>query len=512
MALSQRSLTFGTLGLIAIHLAVVLPFAYLLNIWSDEASTLYATQNGLWRAFESAAIEQKQAPLYFWVLALWRQVNDSIFFARLFSVICSVAAIWIFSRIGSRLLSAKAALPATAFFALHPYLMWASLETRVYSLVILVSLGLIYLFLKAFWLDEGSVVPARIGFVLLAIASLYTNYYLGFLLVGLFVPLLVVRPGRSAAIYVSLMMIVGLVFLPMIMLVRAELGARDTAFIEDRTLITGIKIIWYHVLTFILPADATLDGTTPVMSLIRLWIVRLMLLVIGVLTFFRWRQLSRFTLAMAGIVGTLCVLLIVAYFLVGSWMVEIRHAAVLFGPVILFFASLIYDIFGAEKPVKPVPRRIAIPAFATIVIAFFGYSFATMYPALAKAGDWEQVGSYLEKHERPHQPIIVFHTYDALAVPYYYKGVNRVLPDERYFEFDFGSVSDERTEKRTAFTISKIPGDANELWLIQSDECDKTPEVCEPFDRFVNERYDRVERHEFYQNRVFLLRRKSTAD
>ena len=66
--------------------------AWHLNIWSDEASTLYTTQNGIFEAFSNAG-DEKQAPLYFVLLGAWRLIDDSHFFARLFSVLCSVLSI-----------------------------------------------------------------------------------------------------------------------------------------------------------------------------------------------------------------------------------------------------------------------------------------------------------------------------------------------------------------------------------------------------------------------------------
>ncbi|MGE3468319.1 MAG: glycosyltransferase family 39 protein, partial [Pyrinomonadaceae bacterium] len=200
--------------LIAAHLAIALPMAYLLTIWTDEASTLYATQNGFWHAVQTAAIEQKQAPLYFWVISIWRMANDSIFFARLFSVLCSVVGIWLFARLAARLLGEKAALLAAAFFALHPYLFWASTEIRVYSLVILLSVALIAAFLDAFWDEDKPGTWPTLKFALLAIAALYTNYYLGGMLAALMLPLVLFRRWRSAAIYVGTMAAVGLAFLP----------------------------------------------------------------------------------------------------------------------------------------------------------------------------------------------------------------------------------------------------------------------------------------------------------
>ena len=86
--------TTGVWLLIVCHLLIALPLAWYLNIWSDEASSLYSTES-VAGAFQNAATIERQAPLYFWLLSLWRALNGSIFFARLLSIVFSVAAIWL---------------------------------------------------------------------------------------------------------------------------------------------------------------------------------------------------------------------------------------------------------------------------------------------------------------------------------------------------------------------------------------------------------------------------------
>ena len=174
--------------LIVLHLLIAVPLAWWLNIWADEASTLYSTQQGIGFALQNAAFIERQAPLYFWVMALWRDVSGSIFFARLFSIICSVVAIRVFAGLASRLLDWRGALLATAFFALHPILIWASAEIRVYALVMLLSVSLLRLFYEGFFADDSERPNGRWwrrGFLVVAVVSLYTNYYIGFLLLGL---------------------------------------------------------------------------------------------------------------------------------------------------------------------------------------------------------------------------------------------------------------------------------------------------------------------------------------
>ena len=110
-----KTKAFNVSLLIILHLLIVLPLAYSLNIWGDEGSTLHTTQHGFFDAFQNAGASERQAPLYFWMMSLWRSINGSIFFARLFSIFCSVSAIKLFADLTRRLFEPRSALLATAF-------------------------------------------------------------------------------------------------------------------------------------------------------------------------------------------------------------------------------------------------------------------------------------------------------------------------------------------------------------------------------------------------------------
>src|SRR4051812_37622717 len=107
---------------IFLHLVIAVPLAWVLNIWIDEASTLYTTGKGFLWTIQNGWLIEKQAPLYFSVVALWRIVDGSIFFARLFSIICSALAIKVFFDVASRFFSDRQAKLLTVVFALHPFL------------------------------------------------------------------------------------------------------------------------------------------------------------------------------------------------------------------------------------------------------------------------------------------------------------------------------------------------------------------------------------------------------
>ena len=486
------------LALIFLHLAAALPFAYLTNIWMDEGSTLYSTQNGFVHAVFNAYRDEKQAPLYFIILSLWREVNDSVFFARLFSVICSLAAIKFFYDLARTIWTEKTAFFISLLFAVHPYLFWASVEIRVYSLTILLSVLLFKFFYEGYLKDTKS---ARVLFTLTAIFSVYTNYYLGFSLVGCFAALLVLREWQKAKIYFVQMLIAGAAILPVLFIIKIQFAVNTSGFQESKSLFAGIRYLWHHILTFVLPTEILprTEGASFV-STVRLWIVRVgIFAAIVVLAKNKFRDFDKNIIAFGTISAVICLFFLVAYFLLGSELVAIRHASVLFVSVFLFVSLILAKI---------TPRKFWI-LFAIIYAFFFVYSMFTIYPNFTKRGDWARIANYIERREKPNQPIIVFPAYQAITLPFEYDGKNEILPDERFFEFgpedEFGSAKS--LEKQIEFVISEFPPDADEVWLLTEEGC-QTSDACLPLENFVKENYTVVDTKDFYLERVRLLRRK----
>ena len=510
----QKRLKF-VFVLIALHLAIVLPLGYILNIWVDEASTLYTTEHGFFYAWQYALTDEKQAPFYFWILSLWREINSSILFARFFSVVCSVTAIKVFSDLARKLFSEKAAVYVTAFFALHPYLVWASLEIRVYSLVILLSVSLLNLFYDGY-LQNAEEVETRKKqalYLLCAIVALYTNYYLGFLLVGCFAGLLAARRWRTARRFFLQMVLVGAAVAPLLWTIKSQLAVNTSGFHPDKTPSGGWQAIWSFLLTFILPTEIFPPEEATAISFFRLWLIRLAVIAVTILLLKNWRRLDEKILSFGAISLTIIGFLSLAYFLLGAMYVEIRHAAILFAPLILSIGLAVKAILPprrAENVNVYSARKIIMAAALTIfVLIFFAYSTFSLYPNLTKRGDWARVGAFIEQNESANQPIIVFTTFDAVALPYNYHGVNPILPDEKFFIWEFedevGSANSWR--RQTEFIISKIPPESSEIWLLTNEKCEKG-QACEPLENFVQANYTVIEEKDFYKEKARLLRKK----
>jgi hypothetical protein len=507
---SKNRRAFSVAPLIILHLLIVLPLAYFLNIWADEGSTLYTTQHGFWAAFQNAATDEKQAPLYFWLMSLWRSIDGSIFFARLFSVICSLVAIKMFAGLARRVFTPRAAFLATAFLALHPFLIWASLEIRVYSLVVLLSIILLRLFVDGFLLESSMAAQrnARILFLVAAVISLYTNYYLGFLFVGFLAALLISKKWHEAGIYCGLMTIAAIAFVPQVLVVRSQFSVNTSGSHEPRSLLEGVRGLWHQLLTFILPAEVLPGIDASPADVIRVWSVRAGLAVITIFGVKRYKTISRQTVTIGAVFFAILVCLLAAYFAIGIRYVQVRHASVIFVPLILFATSLLSDIFGKERGRASIADKIIAFAGAMLVVVSFSYALVTLYPNMAKRGDWARVGAFIQENESPGQPIIVFTTYDALSLPYHYHGINKVLPDERFFEFESeATFGTERLTRETDFVISKIPADAEELWLVVSEKCLVT-DACVPLENYIRANYTIEKEQEFYLEKVYFLKKK----
>jgi hypothetical protein len=487
------------LPLLIVHLAIALPLAYVLNIWVDEGSSLYTTQNGLFRAFREALANELQAPLYFWLLGIWRSVDSSIFFARLFSLWCSLLAIKAAYDAARRYLPEYSRKVAVIIFALHPLLFWASTEIRGYSLVILFSTLLLRFFYDAY-LTEKPKLKDRIFFIVIAAAALYTNYFLGFILVGNFCALLALRRFRQAAIYLGHMAVVALLFSPLIFAASGQFEARSE--MGDRTLFEGLRTVWQHLQTFLLPVNIFSEEANTA-ALLRLWIFRFGAAGIFLCLLIRkFKGVSSNTLALGIICVVPALFFLAVVSLLGSGYVNIRHASLLLSPAVLFFSALLFDLFGKK----------GLLVWAALLVFFIPFSTWQEFAGLVKRGDWEKVSAYVQSHEKPGQTIMLFKPYDSLAFSVYYKGTDPILPREGFFlwarqnNFNFT----DRLPEQTVSLISQVPAEGEEVWVLTGEICDnpKTMESCRALEEFFNSNYTMIDSQNFYLEKVRLYRKK----
>jgi hypothetical protein len=191
-----------------------------------------------------------------------------------------------------------------------------------------------------------------------------------------------------------------------------------------------------------------------------------------------------------------------AFSILGGEYIALRHAAVLFAPLVLLIASIFANLLPVKFWIVP----------TIIFTLLFPYSLYTLYPTFAKRGDWKNIARFIEANEKPNQPILTSQAYDAINLPYHYRGKNKILPDERFFEWDLeDSIKSENGYRaQTEFLISKIPPEAEYLWLATRDTCHQpeTAPSCRPLENFVQAHYTIEIEKDFYLEKLRLLKKK----
>jgi hypothetical protein len=454
--ISKQGQVLQLAGSLFLLFAIAVPLAWKMNIWTDEAFTLHTTSGSVGYAFRQAANFELQPPVYFVLLKLWRGIDDSIFFARLFSILCAGAAVVVAWLISKRVLAAISPGWLTLFLAIHPFVIWVATEIRVYALVLLLSSLLIYLFIEGFCGEK--ICPAFIAvYLAVAVISLYTFYYLGFLLAANACALVALRKLRVLGLYLSVMIFVGILFLPgAVMLMRQFNSAPSPA--SGLSLLRALDETAWQVKDFLAPAGG------PIALTIRKWFLRLSLLGGALIPLRHWRS------ALQGqFPGLVAIVLVAAAFFVAALTVVAeglliaRHMAPLLLPVSLFFFSLTGFI---EQ------RKIRV-AILVIILMFAVSSTYSRFKSGAKPGNWDKVAGFIEQNEQPAQPIAVFHAGAALPLSYYYHGRNRLIAIPRENRWERFDLQDYVLHNEAEISRALNPYDVSGrfIWLVTDSQC-----------------------------------------
>jgi uncharacterized membrane protein len=431
--------------------AIVVPLAVILNLWQDEAYTLHTTGRTVQYAFVEAIRFEQNAPLYFVLVNLWRHVDGSVFFGRLFSALCIAVALVLLPGLAERYLPGIAPGWITLTIALNPFAIWAALEMRVYALVILMSALLLRTFFDAF-LRPGPVQGGRVFFYALTVAAaIYTQYYLAFLVVAQGLALFCYA-RQSLPHYIAGAAIGGAAFLPLAAALPAQIRNFRGAFTPP-SLLEALSATLKALAEYVVPLEPL--GKPDLLYVIAAVIAVIFLIVV------------RKRLSLQGqpliVVVTVCasVLLAVALYIARVQIENLRELAMLFLPATL-------SAFGLLTFVRRDQGR-AVAGWAVISIALSLLSLFFTYRPLAKPGDWIRVTAYLQKHETAHEPIAVFEAENALPLRYYYHGPNRIVPIPAGVNFRTYDVM--RFVVKSDAQLARLLPARKKIWLITAGGC-----------------------------------------
>ena len=169
---------------------------------------------GIGRVLRAVLLSDTSPPFYYVCLYWWtRCLGTSDMALRLFSTTCSLACLPFIAGISDQVAGRKAALSACALFAFSPVSIFYSTEGRMYALLWLCVLAVIWASLGL--RRKGGMISA-ILWVLVSAAGFLTHYFFAFVW-GAIVIILFLNPGQlSRRILLLCVLAAGLLMLPLV--------------------------------------------------------------------------------------------------------------------------------------------------------------------------------------------------------------------------------------------------------------------------------------------------------
>ena len=170
------------------------------SLWYDEAVSIHLATKDLLGLTQHTA-RDIHPPLYYYLLHFWvRAAGTSEFSAAFLSLVFGILLVAACYRLGTELYDRRVGLLTAFLVAVSPFNLWYSQEIRMYTLGAFLGLVSLYCLMRLAGLTgrdgQGPPVSAEapsdargaawkffIGYVLSAVAGLYTLYYFAFLLI-----------------------------------------------------------------------------------------------------------------------------------------------------------------------------------------------------------------------------------------------------------------------------------------------------------------------------------------
>jgi multisubunit Na+/H+ antiporter MnhF subunit len=484
----------------AVVVLVGVPLAVALNIWIDEAFTLHTTGAGPIAAWTQAAIFEAQPPLYFVLEATWRTLNESsIAFARLPSVVFAAATVALIVGAAGRIAPRIPPLAVALVTALNPLVIWAAVEMRVYPLVFLVGAALAWTFYEGFLVTTPSR-RARIGWFLVAIIGLYTQYYVGFLLAAQGLTVVALRRELVRDFAVGCVLI-ALAFVPI--LPTTLLHVRSSGqFVLPTTVFEAIRKMADAVFVVVLPHDVSWSGLANIGGVALATALALMLFLLG--------RPPRPRGASAAFIlqWLICLVLFTVVFRVAGGPSIWTKYVIVTAPSSMLVGLL---LFSSLRRRRALTNSIA---FAIFMIFAATALYRQYQPPLAKPGDWQRLAQSLSADDL-RTPVSVFPAELSEAMRWYLPTPTIPIPGPMPFTFDYVRRTTLDDEGAVARVLEPVRARSPHLWLVTTGLCLDSRIVyynyhCRYLETYLERRY-RLVRSVVFRGSLARLYERSSA-
>ncbi|MEZ4774700.1 MAG: glycosyltransferase family 39 protein [Bacteroidia bacterium] len=383
---------------------------------TDEGYTMASISSGFLLAIKRAVVFENYPPLYFGLLAIWSIISKSYFWGRMFSVLSITGAALLIPELGKRYLPKVAPVWMVCALSLNPMVIVHQVDMRCYAFLIFLSAISLILFYDGY-LSENPNRKARWFYILVAVISLYTHYFSGFLLAANGAVLVVTQNWKMVKNYLLDMIIPAIALAALIPFIPGQFENQhheaDSGTLGS-TIIFSIKVVE----SFLLETDAV----SPIPEFLK---NSLPLLIAGILLFaltLNIKELKYFFRSEERYIVIIfcCLLLFISaiFFLFGRSVAQLKYIIFLSIPTIfLFFYALSLK-----------DRKWMIPVGGGILMtSYFIITPLQFFPPI-KTEDYKAVGAYLEEKAKPGEPILVFENIHELVLKHHYNGQNQLYP------------------------------------------------------------------------------------
>jgi len=386
-----------------------------LFIWLDEAFSLKTTNDSLGEAVSRAVIFEGQPPVYFALLNLWRNIDDSIFFARLFSILCVSISIILVYLISVKHLQLRYPVFIAMLFAFNPMIIWAGLEIRGYALIVLFSALIIFLFLNTYLRrKEPGYKNKRVYYIVAALFAVNTQYYLSLLLLSNFIFLLLNKDWKTVRHYFIDMIIPFIAIIAYLPFLASQMKGHTGIEFELNFFQDSLPFILKRVKLYLFPLPRLVNVSN-------LWAYALLFLILTVslkgkikLVF---TDLSRKNNYLVIISSILMLFFAILYLIVGPFNVYYNHTILLLLPLLLLLITIINYI----------PSGLVQRLLFFMILFVFVFHIRSIMPNPKRRSELIEIRNYIAENEGKDLPILFYRGEISIVYQFLGKEENKLF-------------------------------------------------------------------------------------
>lgn len=185
------------------------------SVFADELASLRFARldwSAFWRLLTGS---EANMALHYVLLRFWLRINDTVWFARLFSVLAGAATVPVLFFLGRKLFSREAAIFSCVLLSLNTFHILYSQAARGYALAVLLITLSAYYFIQS---TEEPGWRTAVGYVVTSTAAFYAHFFAAFVLLAQFFALLLLKePINVIKRQVRLMLLVAALGMPLML-------------------------------------------------------------------------------------------------------------------------------------------------------------------------------------------------------------------------------------------------------------------------------------------------------